>query len=161
MWRAPVGQRQCDAGRQLVLDVLVSECFGAFKCLPGFRRSNRGRPAGRSAPAAGRLWTVACAAASCRGASAWSWTAFSSRSSGDQHRLRLRPVKTGRIKAVSTLTSMGCVSFKWALRSISSWGIQVGTSYGLERIQALRPRTPAWRRTRSKAAKQFRKIRSD
>lgn len=27
-------------------------------------------------------------------------------------KLWLRPVKTGRIKAVSTLTSMGCVSFK-------------------------------------------------
>lgn len=48
-----------------------------------------------------------------------------------------------------THTSMGCVSLRWALRSINSWGIQVGTSYGLERIQALSPRTPAWRRTRS------------
>lgn len=46
-------------------------------------------------------------------------------------------------------TSIGCVSLRWALRSMRIWGIHVGTSYGLDRMQALRPNTPACRRTRS------------
>lgn len=46
-------------------------------------------------------------------------------------------------------TSIGCVSLRCALRSMRSWGIQVGTSYGLDKMQALSPSTPAWRRTRS------------
>lgn len=46
-------------------------------------------------------------------------------------------------------TSIGWGSLRWALRSIKSCGIQVGTSYGLDKMQALSPSTPAWRLTKS------------
>ena len=52
-------------------------------------------------------------------------------------------------------TSMGCGSLRWLLRSMRIWGIQTGTSYGHDRMQALRPRTPAWRRTRSAHTHRF------
>lgn len=50
---------------------------------------------------------------------------------------------------VCARTSMGCGSLRWSLRSIRICGIQNGTSYGLDRMHALRPSTPAWRRTKS------------
>lgn len=143
-----------------------------------------GRPVSQWGPAAGHLWTAAYAAASCHGESVGSSTEFSSQSSeGDKQKLgllffslsvnisqvtlrtsirrlggkggwKIIPARQHSDKQAIIHTSMGCVSLRWALRSINSWGIQVGTSYGLERIQALNPRTPAWRRTRSTKTRQ-------
>ncbi len=51
----------------------------------------------------------------------------------------------GRALHWPNFTCIGCGSSKWSLKSIRTWGMNSGTSYGKAWIHALIPSTPAWR----------------
>lgn len=111
MWRAPVGQRQCDAGSRF-LKCLCQNVLGRSSVyqVSGVVTGGDQQVGQHQQLVVCELLLMLLPVVVVRPPEVGQ--RFLHGHLETSTRYVLRPVKTGRIKAASTLTSMGCVSFK-------------------------------------------------